>query len=739
MKKVSLVGTLRYLGGVLIVMQGILLALLASFMLDNAYQEQWKEYGKNGNSMTVYLGNVSEDSRDEIEQYLLNEVESNHLFLIRRDSSLADDGSFSGYTFGVYGDVENNEVSFSFYGKNVLDSGMLMTLLQSETKEATLGIDKGSVYSLGEIPSIRFGNQIVFKKLGTLIGESGTIQGEYTLVGADNNERKKFLSDLSRICKTSEENLLKAMSGEEIDNGLKKMILFIFVLAQIMLNTVFFIIIMLRNLDKGGKLALLGWSRSAFCYELFGSFIWYALIAVPVLTVVGVVWSGWTAISISYVRYFFLYAVLNLILILAEIGIAAAIEMSISPLRAIRGRFPKKALYFLGILAYLGVSAGMVFCGLYVDSPMQIISENAKLSESWKEVSDYQILKSISVGNDESSFAGGSKELDQDLFDWYQQIHEEKDVYLVNTTYYDNQLLNYWRTNEIYTAIPKNAFWYFAFSETYVKKLGINVSDEVLQRAEKGTRVYLIPWGMTEEEKNAMKLWLEESSVKGMKEGDIETIFNKKREIEFVEYDYPDEFFTWTASSKEKSTCSMPVIYICTPENMTYFESESLRAVGLDGYIKFENKNAAEKYLDHEFLNKFHLKDNNLVFAEVEKYIDGLQKDLMSTVAWFGLVFLILMIILVGILLALAAIYRVANQQKLNVQKFLGYGFLNMYLKPMILLCVVNATEMAIMFCGGSKFGFIAILIVAVIQLLIFIKYMTKNEISNVRMAFKEE
>ena len=46
MKKVSLVGTLRYLGGVLIAMQGILLALVAIFMLNNAYQEQWKEYGK---------------------------------------------------------------------------------------------------------------------------------------------------------------------------------------------------------------------------------------------------------------------------------------------------------------------------------------------------------------------------------------------------------------------------------------------------------------------------------------------------------------------------------------------------------------------------------------------------------------------------------------------------------------------------------------------------------------------
>lgn len=739
MKKVSFVGTLRYLGGVLIVMQGVLLALLAIFMLNNAYQEQWKEYGKNENSMTVYLDSVSEESGYEIEQYLFDKAESNHLFIIRRDSSLADDGSFSGYTFGIYGDVENNKVSFSFYGKSVLNSEMLSALMQSEEDESTLGIDKGSVYSLGNIPSIRFGDQIVFKKLQTLIEESGTIQGEYTIVGADNEDWQKILTDLASICKLSEENLLKAMSGEEVDSSFKKVIILIFVLTQMMLNTVFFIIITLRNLDKGGKLALLGWSRGAFCYELFGCFLWYAMIAVPILTFVGIVWSGWTKISMAYISYFFLYAVLNLILIVIEIGISAAILMSISSLSAIRGRFPKKILYFLGILAYLGVSIGIVFCGLYVDSPMQMISENTKLSESWEDVSDYQILRSISVGNDESSFAGTSKELDQDIFDWYKEIHKENGVYLVQTTYYDQEILDSWRRNEIYTTVPKDAFWYFTFSESYIRKIGINISNEILQDAENGTRVYLIPSGMTEEEKETMKSWLEESSVSGIKEGDIETVFNTNQETEFVEYEHSDELFTWVTSSTEESVCMMPVIYICTPENMTYFESESIRAIGLDGYIKFEDKDVAEKYLDSELLERFNLNDNNLIFASVQKYIDGLQKDLMSTIAWFGLVFLILTIILVGILVAIAAIFRIANQEKLNVQKFLGYGFLNMYAKPMIMLGIVIVTELVIMLCGGSKFGFIAMLLVAIVQLLIFARYMTKNEISNVCIAFKEE
>lgn len=738
MKRVSFIGNLRYLGVLLIAMQGILLALLALLVLNDAYMEHWKTYGHSADSMTVYLDGVSEEKRYELETYLYQKAEKNHLFLIRRETSLAEDGSFAGYTFGVYGDVEKNEVSLSFYDKTVLDRNMLSELMQSEESEATLGIDKGSAYSLRDIPQIHFGDRIVLKKLQTLIEESGTIQGEYTIVGVDESRNREILADLAGICKTSEETLLTSMKGEETDSGFKKAVVIVFILAQMILNAVFFIIITLQNLDKGGKLALLGWSRGAFCYELFGCFLWYAVIAVPVLTIVGIVWSGWTKFSISYVGFFFLYAVLNMILTAVEIGISVAIQMSISPLSAIMGRFPKKALYFLGILAYLGVSAGIVYCGLYVDSTMHMISENARLSERWKAVSDYQVLRNVSVGNDESSFAGASLDFDQSMFDWYREIHKEDGVYLIQTTSYDDEVLELWRKNEVYTAVPKEAFWYFAFSETYIRELGIRVSDEVLKAAEDGVRVYLIPSHMSEKNKEEVQAWLEESAVKGIREGDIETVFNAEREIKFVEYEYGEEFFTWSADSAEESVCGMPVIYICTPENMTYFESESLRATGMNGYIKFKNRETAERCLDSGFLERFRLNDNQLTFLSVEAYIDGLQKELKSTIAWFGLAFLILAAILSGILVALAAVFRIANQEKLNVQKFLGYGFWDMYKKPMLMLLIVMAAEIIAMLSGGSKFGLLGMLLVAVVQIVIFVKYMTKNEISNIHLAFKE-
>ena len=83
----------------------------------------------------------------------------------------------------------------------------------------------------------------------------------------------------------------------------------------------------------------------------------------------------------------------------------------------------------------------------------------------------------------------------------------------------------------------------------------------------------------------------------------------------------------------------------------------------------------------------------NRFFAPVKAYIDGLQKDLAMTLVWFGGAFGVLLLILIGLLLVLASIYRLSNAQKLNVQKFLGYGFVHMYRGPVILLSLVIALE----------------------------------------------
>lgn len=63
-----------------------------------------------------------------------------------------------------------------------------------------------------------------------------------------------------------------------------------------------------------------------------------------------------------------------------------------------------------------------------------------------------------------------------------------------------------------------------------------------------------------------------------------------------MDYECKDDIFTWTTDFPEDNYSKMPIIYLCSPENITFFESESLHANDFDGYIKFENQDIANSY-----------------------------------------------------------------------------------------------------------------------------------------------
>ena len=51
-----------------------------------------------------------------------------------------------------------------------------------------------------------------------------------------------------------------------------------------------------------------------------------------------------------------------------------------------------------------------------------------------------------------------------------------------------------------------------------------------------------------------------------------------------------------------------PVYYVCTTENMTSFESESLIATGKDSYIRLRDENVLERFKDDRVFTKYKLK-----------------------------------------------------------------------------------------------------------------------------------
>lgn len=740
MKKISLISNVRYWGNIMIVVQGVLLVLITVFLVNEQYMEAWRDYPAGEQTTTVYLKNVSTEKQLAVLQFLLSASDEQQLFLVRRDSALENEGAFSGYRIGVYGNVEVNDVSLTFQGKQILGSSNLEMLLNSENQASTLGIDMGSIDSIGTIPYFRFYEQNVVMKLPHLIIAGNTINGDYHISGLNTEEQKAaFVEALSAISGLSEEELLTETGGIYQDSNFRKDIFVILLGIQLFINLIFFLVIAVQSLEKQGKLTLLGWSRAAFAKMIFGSFFVNAAIAIPFLSVLGWIIAGWDSFLPILLVLFSLAGIVNLLITGIELAIASIVVMIIKPLDAIRGHIPKKTLYAFGILAYLLISVGVVFCCSYVEEPIESLLANANLSRRWQEVSDYQILRSVSVGQDSDSFAGQSKQFDQDIYNWYTSIAEEEGVYLIHTQYYGQEVLTIWEDNAIYSSIPANPFWHFVVSPNYLENLGIKVSEETLTEARNGKRLYLLPSTLSEAERNQMIAWIQESDIHGIGPGDIQTQFTRQQEFEFSTYQPQQELFTWGTTTSEAMTDMAPVIYVAAPENMRYFESESLRVFGLNGYIKFTDIDTMNRYTQTDMLNQFALSDNELTFVAVQGYIDGLQTNIWLTILWFGAIFIVLAIILIGLLLTLATIYRVANQEKINVKKFLGFSFGQLYRAPVLLLASLVLLELLVMVILNAKYGFLLIGLVTLLQILIFGKYMARSELKRILLAFKGE
>ena len=197
--------------------------------------------------------------------------------------------------------------------------------------------------------------------------------------------------------------------------------------------------------------------------------------------------------------------------------------------------------------------------------------------------------------------------------------------------------------------------------------------------------------------------------------------------------------FNWSHDPEQDILTNNPVIYIITPENMAFRQSESLRSNNLNSFIKFKDKDTADKYTSKEYLSKYNLSDNKLTFVKVEEYIDGLQKDLTQTILWLSGAILGALLLSILLLLSLAYVYRLSNNEKLYVSKFLGFDFLKMYTLPLISILFIWTINIIVVSLSGSKIGIILIIIYGIIQLSIFYFYMTKNDTKQLLLSIKEK
>lgn len=236
---------------------------------------------------------------------------------------------------------------------------------------------------------------------------------------------------------------------------------------------------------------------------------------------------------------------------------------------------------------------------------------NGKKTDIGFKVKDNYVIENINIEDNFDFYT--------DCYEWYKKIENDDGVYLLNTAYYDDELLDNWKGNSVYQHIPKKGFWYFAVSPSYLKTMNIDYDEKLIDDAKNGVRVFLIPDSYSEEEKNAMADYLAEDSERALSESAprkpeeaVQTDYYQNKEIEFDTYATTQEYFTYPSEQNVPLTEKAPIIFICTADNMIYFESESLFATDVNSYIKFEDEETVEKYAGDDFVKEHDVRFNCL-------------------------------------------------------------------------------------------------------------------------------
>lgn len=463
---------LKYLVCVMVIVQGFLFSLVVTFYMDLNYFHELNSQPVS--SLYIKLKTIPEGKADETFRFLKAYSVEKGIFYMRKDHLLDREGNLNGIIFGIDGDLSKNKdkLNFEFLGQSIINGDKLKKLLDSKENDATLGIQETSLKKIDTIPRFRYGKNIVFKKLESVVKETKTINGEYRIVGLEKSQQADFLKRLSKVSGVDSKVFFDGKSGYNIDDSFKEMtVVGIFIIHSMVLLALM-VVITIRSLPNLGKFMLQGWSRYAFAVKLYQPMLYTGFISTILFILYGMFLTNVTFNSITFYSVMLGLGLLNFIIILLILSVSSVFIFLVSPIAAIRERFPKRVYMLTALAVYIVFNLMLIGVSSYIDGPYREIEKNIDISNKWSQVSEYKILRKVSIGEDQASFNRQSKELFKDFYNWYKSISEDKDVSIVNTSYISKDLLNSYKNDKVYEHVPNEAFWVFTVSPNYLKKWG---------------------------------------------------------------------------------------------------------------------------------------------------------------------------------------------------------------------------------------------------------------------------
>lgn len=715
----------------LVACQSILFTLLAAFFIGENYNHVITNY-PNVKKTTFYLHDTKTTAQTNVLSFLTQESTKRKLLIVRTDQTLSGDGNAQGIKLGVMGDVDQHPIPLNFAGNKVITPSLLKKLLQSKTMK-TIG-NALNYESITDTPNFAGGQKLTVFKLSDLIAESGSINGNYQVIGLNVKQKSVFLNNLAKVSQTSKAQLEKSLSGGQVEQSLMPVILIIGISINALGLLILFLLNLLQELSKLGDLVLLGWSKINFMVRLYLPYIIMALIMTVISVPLGIILSG------KYLSLWSVFFTINLIsigLVSLLSLLASTLIMTLSFTDILKHKFPRKTLLTFSVLGYVLLSLGIISISSAFDGPIKTLNNSYQMSKNWHNVSHLTILKSSTFNNESANYQEALKTRSKDFYSWYKNIYQEKGVYLVNSTIYTQNIINEFTDSD--TKMPtKKSFLRLTVSPNYLKEIGIKVSASSLAAANQGKRLYLLPASFSRTKTRNFERWLQKDDTHAIKTTDTPTVFNKKRQFLFVPYHSQNSLFTWATKTNEPLKLQQAIILVATPANMTYFESDNLSAQGFGGLVKFDTSkmsSASKKRI----LASPQISAYNPAFTTIGNFIKGVQKDLSYTLYLFGAVGAVLLALSLTLVYAIIKIYQVSQQELFNVKKFLGYSIFNIYSKPLAFLTIAFVLELLTTIFIRSRAGTLVIIIKFILQTIFILLYLRQSSINQLLNSLKEE
>ena len=444
---------------------------------------------------------------------------------------------------------------------------------------------------------------------------------------------------------------------------------------------------------------MLGWSKSDYVVHHYFFYCALAAVLLPLAFMWTMVNCSGFDITGSFLLFTFTSAMPAILVVVVSVLISAAPLLTIRPVDAILGRLSQKGLYVLTAIIY-ALCCVVVFAGsTYMDAPITMYSNLLSTQENWSVYKDWYIVRNhVSQGN---FFNGRPMDKSKELFDWYKTHEHDTGVYIAHVNQIGEPTLNAYEVN---SSILK-PFDVLIASPSYLKEIGVALTDEQVKKAENGTRIYLVPSLYSEEQKSLLRELVARSDK--IFESDIVTPYMQNPSSEFIEYDASGGLFTWSTNIDNPSISTNVVIKVVTSNNMVPTESESLVATGLDNsYIKLSPE-AAANLLDSSGVVELSDDGFGTQFSSIESFIKDYRKSLQELFLLFGVVIVLMFAAITVIQISMISIVQRLHERKIAVECMLGFGIYKQYINIFLVVNLIALVGTLCMIVIGSTLGII--------------------------------